>query len=115
MTQKQLINLPLGTYELADRYYTYTLKKHLSEETGWVVYNIKEKRGRENMCLFEKQEEVFADVRGYKRTVLTAVAGVGAISIHGECTYRTLKDLRLCPKSSYLKTFGSIHSPQLVK
>lgn len=105
MTERNLIALPLGDYELTDGIYYYEMNKSLTKgENPVPIYTIQRKGDTWNgarVTLFEDRFDVYDHedclyyMRGkFFRKGLSSVSGVGGISIHSKDTYRAIRDLR---------------------
>lgn len=111
MKTKDFIRLPLGKYELFDKFYNYSLEKGLTDD-GKIIYCIKDKSiWNRSFCLFENDEPVFDDRKTPTYKTLSFALSVAGIHFSGDVSYWSLRDLKIKPKSSYLEFIKKVESP----
>lgn len=108
MTQKDLIRLPLGKYNLTDGIWRYNLKKLITPD-GKVMYSIIEPISRQHFALFERNEDVFDDSDKYKQKRLSGCMSVGGLHIYSTDVYDTIRPLKIIKNSTYKKFMLSIN------
>lgn len=93
MKQKDFFELPIGSYNLTDNIYQYTLTVD-SNQNGDRYYKIKEKGSPSFDYIFMIEDyEEYED--GEKRKFLYAIAGVGGLTVHSSDVNLMIRKLKL--------------------
>ena len=108
MRKQDLFKLPLGIHELVDNIgnYFYTMNVALTKD-GERCYRIKEK-GSISMdsifmieCYVNEEGEDTSYHNNIRYKDISAIAGVGGLSVHSKDNFRMLNELNIIPKGSF--------------
>lgn len=106
MRKQDLFKLAIGTYNLKDDIYKYTLEVNISED-GVRCYVINEVGFFNHIVLIEGYENETGGCSFYpgdiKYKVLSAIMRMGGLFIHSSDTYDMLSGLELIPRGSFAK------------
>lgn len=103
MKIKELERLSLGTYEVTNGLYTYTLEKKLSIRS-LPIYSLRVKGNPwyyGNVMFFE--DTVKYENENFFRKTLKSLSGIDGFAVHSNYTdfMRSLGDLKLIPRGSF--------------
>lgn len=101
MRKRDLFRMELGEYDLTDSIdnYRYELKIGLNEDKSrYYRIKVKGSLGRDHIFMVESYDKYDDDIK-YK--TLTALAGVGGLTIQSNDTHRILSELKLLARGSF--------------